>query len=378
MSLRIKHLNADSSWLLIFSPPCAGPNPDGKFPGSFTILIDPWLSGPSKFFSSRFALVNHKTPSCVASLRDLPTPDLVICSQDKSDHCHEETLRQLWPDADTLLVGTPAAAKKMRSFRHFDSSNVRSLKRFDPKQEDSLFRITIPPFSPNGSTGEVTIALLAKPVDLAGLHNAIGITYRAPSSIFSGTSAPTSFIDLPMTPPESPPTSPGNSSLQSTISLGSPPRPRTPISTTIYPAPYGNREKTLSVLYSPHGCGYDLVKAYATTHLLAEAALPLTAFLHSWTVATNPWYFGGNVCGGYPTGVEIAHSLFAKVWISSHDEEKDTKGISTKNTKFQKFDRDTIKNNLDQLAAEKGKSKTGSKTAVLELDSGQEYFVTAK
>lgn len=373
MSLQIKHINADSTFLLIFSPLCAGPNPEGEFPGSFTILIDPWLSGPSKVWNSRFALTKHVVPSCVDHLDQLPTPDLVIISQDKTDHCHEDTLKQLDPEADTMIVGTPAATRLIKSWNHFNPSRIQSLKRYEAKRDDTLFRIPIPAFSPTGLPGAVTISLLAGKVDMTGLHNAIGITYRAPSSAL--TSSGESYVDLPMTPPASPPAS--------LHAFGR--RPSTPASsivypssTTIYPSPYGNRERCMSVIYSPHGCGYDIIKPYATSHLMAEAALPLSALFHSWNRATNPWYFGGNICGGFPDGANIALHLFAKVWISAHDEEKDSTGISVRQTKIQKYQEEEVKASLDALANMNGTSKKGSRTAIVQLGVGEAYTVQVK
>lgn len=340
---------------------------NGDFPGSFTILVDPWLSGPSKIWNSRFAVSHHVVPSCVDSLSKLPTPDLVICSQEKSDHCHETTLRQLHSEGDMIIVGTPAAAKKIRSWKHFDPMSVQPLRRFDPKKKETIFRIAVPPFSPSGSAGEVTIAQLAHKFDIAGLHNAIGITYRPPSSVFSARSQ--SYMDLPLTPPATPPSSPGPGQIM---------RPTTPVATTLYPAPYGNREKTLSVLYSPHGCGYELVKAYATSHLLSEAALPLTSLLHSFNRATNPWYFGGNICAGYPDGMEIAHKLYAKTWIGAHDEEKASTGISVRNVRVEKYTAGDIKDSLDSLTTTRSGARSQSHTNVLELDVGKECYIAPK
>ena len=163
MSLRIKHLNGDTSFLLIFSPVGAPHNPQGTFPGSYTILIDPWLApSPSKVLSSRFAITHRVTPACVESLADLPDPDLVLVSQDKTDHCHEETLKQLPQDTAAKILGTPAAAKKIRSWRHFERDTVQSLERFDEKRPGyNIHRITIQSFSPSCSEGEVTVTLLS-------------------------------------------------------------------------------------------------------------------------------------------------------------------------------------------------------------------------
>lgn len=373
MSLRIKHLNADTSWLLIFSPPFAGPNLTGSFPGSFTVLIDPWLSGPSKVWSSKFSLTEHRVPSCVESLAQLPEPDVVVVSQDKSDHCNEATLKQLSPSTQATIVGPPATAKKIKSWRYFESANIIPLKRYDPHKEDTVLRIEVPPFSPTGSAGEVTISLMVNKVDVTGLHNAIGITYRAPSSVLSTHTG--SYVDLPITPPTTPPeTSESGPILASNRSTSSV-RPMSPPSMTVYPPPLGGREKTLSVIYSPHGLSYNLIKPYATSHLLSEAALPLTALFHCFDRVSNPWYLGGNVCSGFPNGLEIAEGLFAKTWISAHDEDKESSGISVKNLTVEKYKLEDIKRKLN-MSSEPGKRRCN--TDIVELGVGQDYLTLGK
>ena len=117
MSLTVTHLNADSTFLLVFRPaaaPTAGfPPSPGYLPVAFSILLDPWLVGHSTVISSRFSVTRHTIPACVSSLRDLPSPpDLVIVSQDKPDHCHEETLRQLDPNGDGNNNGDGSSSGK--------------------------------------------------------------------------------------------------------------------------------------------------------------------------------------------------------------------------------------------------------------------------
>jgi len=363
MSLRVKHLNADSSFLLIFSPPCAPHNPQGTFPGSFTIILDPWLSGPSTVWNSKFALTTHVIDSCVETLAELPDPDLVIISQDKPDHCHQETLIQLPADTAATILGTPGAAKKIRGWKHFDPLHVQALRRYDERQEDTVHRIPIPAYSTRGSAGEVTVTLMVSKRDLTGLHNAIGITYRPPSSVLSGNTS--SYVNLPLTPPTTPPSGQ---------------RPTTPIyeSRTVYGSPLANKEKTLSVIYCPHGVNYNLVKPWASSHLLAESALPLTALLHSFDRLSNPWYLGGNVSAGSPGGLEIARNLFAKAWISAHDEDKISTGLAVMNLKTVKFERDEIRGMLQSSGRDSVRSNNSSKarnhTAVVELEAGEEYF----
>ncbi|KAL9095509.1 MAG: hypothetical protein Q9165_002380 [Trypethelium subeluteriae] len=295
----------------------------------------------------------------------IPQPDLVLISQDKPDHCHEETLRTLSPQSDTLILGTPAAAKKIRSWKHFDPEAVDSLRAYKENDDSTIFRITIPPFSPSGSPGVVTIALLPAKRDVTGLHNAIGITYRAPSSVLSARTG--SYINLPPTPPESPP--PPRSAQSA--------RPATPTRfvsaspRTIYPSPYNNREKTISVLYSPHGVSYNVIKPYVCAHLLEEAALPLTCLMHAFDRVENPWYLGGLVAAGAPAGIELARSLYAKYWISAHDEDKDNRGMATKKVKRRPYTVDEIEGLLRGDAVSIDKKKARCMTKVVRMDAGE-------
>jgi len=288
--LRIKHINADSCFLLTFLPSSAPSSADSNYPGAFTILIDPWLSGPSKVFSSSFALTLHTIDSCVASLRDLPTPDLILISQDKNDHCHKATLTELSPDIKSHIVGTVAAVKKIKSWKHFKTERMHACPRFEPRVKGSIFRIPIPGQSPTDTPGEVTIAHLAPKADMIGLHNAFAITYREPCNSKSTNGPPNGTSTAP---------------------------------------------PTISLLYSPHGIAVPLVTSYATSHLnTLPGSLPLTALLHCLDSITMPWYLGGSICTGSSSGVAIARALGALVWVGAHDEEKVNTGVSLKSLRI--------------------------------------------
>ena len=406
MSLKISHLNADATFLLIFSPPFATLNDRGTCPGSFTILLDPWLTGPCTILNKHFAQTIHNTPPSVQSIRDLSPPDLVLLSQDKPDHCHAETLTQLPTDSDALILGTPAAARKVRSWNHFSPENVQSLKRFDERKEDTVYRIPIPPFSPNGAAGEVTVALLAPKHELTGLHNAIAFTYRPPSSPLSIKTG--SYVNLPPTPPATPP--PVSSTSRRSMSPGRRPTSRgstrlgrmsnvssSTLNLTSTATPFSSmREKTLSVIFSPHGVPYKDVEQYATSHLLSASALPLTALFHSFDEISNPWYLGGRINIGSPGGLEIARRLFAKVWVGAHDEDKDNRGFGTRRTKVKKWRAQDVQSLLEQgddnpkrassgtlsgkSASSSGSAKLAKRcgTNVVVLDAGGEYHISGK
>jgi hypothetical protein len=344
MSLTVKHLNSDASFLLTFRPLLPFP-PSERDTNAFTILLDPWLSGPSLVLHPKFSISRHKIPSCVTSLAELPEPDVVLVSQEKSDHCHKETLSQLPPrEGKTIILAEPAAAKIIKGWKHFEGEKLRVLSKWDEHKPETVHRIPIPPLGPEGDPGEVTICFLPQKGDYTGLHGAIGITYRQPS--FTKP-----FTSQPITPPDTP---------GSTASFMSP-----------------GADRALSVIFSPHGCSYKTLHPYATTHLVYEAALPLTALLHCFDKVNNTWWLGGNICAGLPGGVEIAQNLLAKAWISAHDGDKDSRGFANHRIKVEKFDRDDVEKVVSPKSPNFPFQRDKLATEVVALRVGEEIFLSA-
>jgi hypothetical protein len=153
-------------------------------------LIDPWLSGPAIIGASWFASSEHTTAPCLQDLSEMDEPDLVIVSQNKTDHCHEATLRQLLPNTRSRIVAEPGAAKAIRAYNHFEPSRIIKMRKYCQKDPTSILRFPVDPPSPSGHGGEVTIAFIpARNYYLTGLHNAIGITYQAPTGLLTGGSS---------------------------------------------------------------------------------------------------------------------------------------------------------------------------------------------
>ncbi|KAK0119009.1 hypothetical protein ONS96_012080 [Cadophora gregata f. sp. sojae] len=333
MSLTVKHLNSDASFLLTFQPVPSFPPPPGQTPTTFTVVLDPWLAGPSKFLHSKFSISRHKAESCISSLNQLSEIDLVVISQDKSDHCHKETLTQLpRSGGKTLILAEPSAAKVIRSWKHFAPEKVITLPKFeDPRsgKPSNIYRIPIPSTSSNGRSGEVTVTCLAQKPDITRVHTAIGITYRPPHNIEPS---------FEMTPPATP----KSQSFSSTCD-----------------------DQALSVIHAPHGCTYKTVERYATTHLIEQQALPLTALLHCFDRIQNVWYLGGNICSGLPGGQRIAQGLCAKVWISAHDGEKELKGLANKKIVVQKFEREEVESVIRPRCPRVSSKRSGTQAVVL-------------
>lgn len=397
MALTVKQLNSDASFLLSFEPLLPEAAQDSVSPRPFTILLDPWLTGPSEIFHRSLSVTTQKQAPCIASLLELPEPDIVIISQHKSDHCNEATLRQLpGRNTKTLILAEPASAKLIRSWKHFDNSKIRTIPRWqDPRLtgRQAVLRIPVPAVAPGGHRGEVTVAFIPQKHDIAGLHAAIGITYRPPSThnlaiharpsshVVTPPTTPgllkTAFHDLrgslsptnPFLMPPSPPASshslrsyrsassispsatsthaPSDSSLPrsrpisalySTQVLEFSPVTTTRQSVTRIPSTTSHCHP-VSVIFSPHGISYSELEPYATSHLVAEAALPLTALLHCMHSVDNPWWLGGNINTGTPGGAVIAAKLGARVWVGAHDGDKDIRGLVTGKLKTRKFGR---------------------------------------
>ncbi|KAI9786784.1 MAG: hypothetical protein M1816_007791 [Peltula sp. TS41687] len=361
MSLTVKHLNADSTFLLTFRPhpPSTSypfPPSPGPVPASFSIIIDPWLTGPSTIYHSKFAISRHRHPPCIASLRDLPEPDLIIISQAKPDHCHEETLRRL-PAGDkntkTTILAHPGAAKIIRSWNHFPPEKVQTLRRYDPKRdEESLWRFKIPPTTPTGTPGEVTVALMQKRLDITGVHSAIGITYQPPTTPASTPHLPPFPINLF---PPSPPDSPGSVTLVADDMSDNP------------------SDRPLSVLYSPHGISHRSVQPWASDHLRPLGGVPLTLLLHSFDEVRQPWFLGGTISRGLPGGLKLAELLRARSWIAAHDEDKfnaGVVGVTLETRKYDRLDADDVWRRGDDDARR-------HHTEMHTLDSGAELLLDA-
>jgi hypothetical protein len=217
MSVTVRHLNADSTFLLIFSPETHPvPSDLTSANGAYSVLIDPWLVGPSVVTASWFAITKRTLPSAIEHLSEIEEPDIVVVSQNKPDHCHKETLRQLRPGTKSIIVAEPAAAKAIKSWNHFDPNRVHGLTKYNEKKRfENSFRLRIPPLSPEGHAGEICISFIPAKNYMTGLHNAFGITYIPPTR--SQSIAPVPTIDLPKTtryfhlptsPVTLPPTSP--------------------------------------------------------------------------------------------------------------------------------------------------------------------------
>ena len=132
-----------------------------------------------------------------------------------------------------MIIAPPSAAKRIKSWNYFDESKVWSFSNYSPDRPGTVFDLQLP-LEPDARTvvhpGQLTLAFMPAKFDVVGLHQGVGITYKAP--IFTNSdedkiglgvslySLPTqSSVEqppiaippvpaLPPTPPESPTNTP--------------------------------------------------------------------------------------------------------------------------------------------------------------------------
>jgi hypothetical protein len=101
----LRHLNADTSWLVQIPTS----SEDSSATSVFTILIDPWFTGPQTDYSRFLSTQEHAVPSAVSSISELcqkfqTTIDAVCISHEWTDHCHKATLMEVAPDVPVFAT----------------------------------------------------------------------------------------------------------------------------------------------------------------------------------------------------------------------------------------------------------------------------------
>lgn len=419
MALTIKQLSSDSAFLLTLEPIQPESTVNTRPPRPFRILLDPWIT-PAK----KSARSTHQGP-CINSILDIPEPDLIIISSKEDDHCNEQTLKTL-PRRSTkmLILGDAQVTKRILSWNHFDPRMIRTIEpwksRFTTQNKskgDNILRIPVASPIMGGACGEVTVALLVHKKEVA-----IGITYLPPKCYDTRKRSLVSFADNDslISSISANPWGPRSSSLpRSTLSRSASDlstrakRPHSRQRSLCLPtlpsaASMGNLrasrsivnldttalDRGVSVIFSPHGIPYSAVEPYATSHLLAQAVLPLTALLHCFDSVSYPWWSRNTPSKGMGIAQQTASTLGARVCISTHDGNKFVRGLfgDFKSPRRTKYDVDDVKDMVDsasglsdshhrrsQLPSQNARSATTVKpTEAIILRSGESVALTSE
>lgn len=398
MALTVKQLSADTSFLLTLEPiEVDTRGSTGQLP--FRILLDPWTSNSSATVSSA-----HPNRLCVSNLKHLTEPDLVIITSAKSDHCHERTLRQLPRKSErTVILAEHGAARRIRSWKYFDPDMVRELPRWeDPRKsgKDTIARIEVPSQSAGGESGQVTVAHISQRKDIKSVHTAFGITYLPPTNNKwsmrrnNRTPSPTNPSPVSATAPQLPIPRMSMANLNMALPSSMPTPPASPgpkivvkKRSTASLSPHSHN-RGISIIFSPHGIPYQAIEPYATSHLLTEAVLPLTALIHCFNTVSNPWWLGGETSIGMPVAQETVNALGARALISAHDGEKEpATGLAgmLKRTQRRTYELDEVRDLMFEYSQSAGatmKIQDGKKgqnpTEIMSLAAGEEVTLTSE
>lgn len=335
MSLTIKSLNGDTTFLLSFSPSSIGTDSSSDSSKPFTILLDPWINVPINAGGRAIAWLQNKLPACVASLNELPAvPDLVLINQPQPDHCNRGSLCQLPPDTSSKILAVPGAASIIRGWKHFERSRVVSMKAY--KDETTIYRFEVPSSSASDTPAEITVTSI-QAGDIQKFHNAMCITYRTPTASESAIS--------------------GHVNGNSEASL---------------------HQHTISVVYSPHGVLFPSLKPWIDTYLSSTYAPntpQLTALITAVDRNDYPWWLGGNVVWGKQGALDILRNVDIGKWVASHDVEKDWTGWAIWMLRVTKYEREEVIKEMKDVKLKEGKGKREGVPELVDLGVGQEVLV---
>lgn len=177
----IHHLNADNSWLL--QVPRDGPRP------YLNVFMDVWLQGPQVEFSKIFHSQSHTEASAFQTVEEIENfvrdieehalglrgekpgarpasyIDAVTCTIKGTDHCNEQTLRQLHPSVPIFVRSD--AVKLVNSWKHFET--VVTIGEFEGDWRKTR-QAPLPDWIGIGT-------LTQKSSDIQGIHRGVIITF---------------------------------------------------------------------------------------------------------------------------------------------------------------------------------------------------------
>ncbi|KAJ1333204.1 MBL fold metallo-hydrolase [Microdochium nivale] len=315
------HLNGDTTWLLQLPVPTTTTNTTttatSPTRSHFNILLDPWLQGPQSDVASWFSTQYHVVAPTVQTIAELqavlaqlddgpasssssPSPpshiDAIVVSHEFTDHCHEDTLREL--PRSTPVIATDKAAALIRSWGYFDtvvttpgysfsspgsSSNSSSSSNdnsdqvshhhHDSDQKDWHAVLSVQPLPPWLGIGRVVT-----PGNSLYYHSAVIIVLdRAAAEDVSGSNRSTTTT------------------------------------TTIADA----------VIYSPHGIKGPDLAGLASSH--ATHGINTLALLHG--LHDVRIWMTKQLNLGARNGREAARACRARYWVATHDEVKSGAGF---------------------------------------------------
>ncbi|PWW75719.1 hypothetical protein C7212DRAFT_295540 [Tuber magnatum] len=305
MSLQVQSLNSDTTFALTFSHPAL------RKP--FVVILDPWLHSSPYVYHPMFANQSHTTQPCISSISELsPVPDMIIVSQKKTDHCNEETLKELdWSSAakKTLLYAAPDAGRIILGWQWFDRRRLRLLRLGETVKVELRNGEEKPTAEDPAGWLELLLMAPKRLWELPSLHNAVGIKWVVPREL-------------------------------------------------------GQRNQILSILFSPHGAPIASLRPWLSS-LPPQPQTPKIEANEQTTASPQPnlsllihpfcrihSLLGGEIISGFPGGFSICRHATVGNWISAHDEAKEVRGITVGLLRYRLWNADEVENDLKREGIE--------------------------
>lgn len=338
-SITITHLSADASFLLSYLPVRPSPATSTTLLPSdytpFTVLLDPWLVGTSPVFHPSFSVQSHTVRPSITHLSQLPSPpDVVLISQDKSDHCHEETLRQLdtkegGRDSGVRIFAVKGAYGKVKGWGIVTEDKVGELKPWRAGRKGGvgnvIVRIDIPIPGSDSETStssspqisahlEIAHLPAVYPWEFPSLHSALAIRF-------------VTTYTYPIDP---------------TLSNQPQPQPHTHLT-----------------LFTPHGVAPSALLPYLNSLSSPFPSSSLTPkvnlLLHPFTLTLTPPHLGGKITLGTPNiSALVKAGIRTEVVASAHDEAKAVGGYVSSRIKCTRWSREDVFSEILKVVADDG------------------------
>ncbi|KAF8470638.1 hypothetical protein BDZ91DRAFT_718570 [Kalaharituber pfeilii] len=352
-SLILTHISADATFLLSYRPL----QHLSSATAPFTILFDPWLVGSSPVFHPSFSTQSHTITPSITHLSQLEyPPDVVLISQDKTDHCHEETLRQLdtgagGRDENVRIWAVKGAVGRVRGWG--------IVKRAERVEELKVWKAV-----KGGKGPEERVVRVDIPVDMSGLES---VKEKGLEEMY----AHVEIVHLPAVYPWEFP------SLHSAIGVRFVTRYTFRKTSRGGDTDIGRKSQetcthTHLTLYTPHGVPPSAVLPYLSSLTSGNARATIDLLLHPFTFTTTPPHLGGKITLGIPNVLAIIRAgVRIVVLTSAHDEKKDVGGYVSSKIKCRRWSVEDVVKEVREALIEVNGEASGERTEVWELGNGE-------
>ncbi|KAF7982636.1 hypothetical protein HWV62_27067 [Athelia sp. TMB] len=268
---------------------------------------------------------SHLTPSSFGSISELAASlppgekvDAILVCHDFSDHCHEATLRGAKNQATIFAQGK--ARKNIRGWGWFDCVGEIPITRNGVGKSLRELAVNAGMKDPEEMPENISVAYVPtnNQWDMAGtrLHGATIISFSLSFCSSDSQSFGVAFE-------------------------------------------YELESHSYAIVYAPHGIPASSLAPWRTAH----PDVQVLALIHGFDEIDNPWWLAGTINLGRRSALPLCALLSPKVWVATHDEDKEAQGLVARVIKRKRW---TVRELRETLAHEEKGAGRGVEVRVLE------------